>query len=78
MNEINLKPCPFCGSNNLKLYTFERNDIPKYKWRTHVVCLECFGGTVNHDLDCTENESRDNAIKAWNRRGDKQNERKQM
>lgn len=70
-----LKMCPYCGSNNLEIFTIERNDSSKYKWKAYVICSECFGSAVNHGLDLTENEAKDNAIKAWNRRAGKQNEK---
>lgn len=71
MNEIKLKPCPFCGSDNLEIYATERKDRPKCVWTAEVVCLGCFGRAVNHGFDWTENEAKDKAIKAWNRRADK-------
>lgn len=50
-----LKPCPFCGSTDLRMYIFEEDDHDVY-----IKCIECFG-QINA-------RGRENAIAAWNRR----------
>lgn len=74
MSDIKLRPCPFCGSENLKIYTTERNDRPKCAWRAEVVCLGCFGRATNHGFDWTEDKAKENAIKAWNRRANNEHD----
>lgn len=50
-----LKPCPFCGGKNIKAVALGE--------KSHVVyCTDCGGGTKASY--CTK----DDAIKAWNRR----------
>ena len=53
-----LKPCPFCGSENVKAFT---DDIQALSW---VECLSCHGMMMNNGTD-KEN------IEAWNRRVEK-------
>ena len=52
-----LKPCPFCGSENVKAFT---DDIQALSW---VECLSCHGMMMNLG---TEEEN----IEAWNRRAE--------
>lgn len=54
MNNPELKPCPFCGGENIKFH--DRNKDNK----THVQCLYC-GAKIEraHGID---------VIDAWNRR----------
>lgn len=67
MNE--LKPCPFCGeSRMLEIRSKERKDRDKCKFTAEVVCLRCFVTACNHSFDWFEEEAKEKAINAWNRR----------
>ena len=54
--EIELKRCPFCGSNDVVLCEYE----DKY-YKYQVFCRDCGIGTVKEHI-------KDIAIGAWNRR----------
>lgn len=56
MNE-KLKPCPFCGSENVKAFT---EGFQAFSW---VECMSCHGMMMNNG---TDKES----IEAWNRRAE--------
>lgn len=61
MNEIKLKPCPFCGSE--KIY-IEQYDHPAGKrWR--IFCCNCMAG-----IDTGTDQSKGAVIETWNRRAD--------
>ena len=72
MNE-GLKPCPFCGNipyiEKRPMWDGARGYYGRYKFDIH--CENC-GCTVNLGANNTiytkENEAKNNAIKAWNRR----------
>ena len=49
-----LKPCPFCGSDDVDLQCYEDDGF-------HVVCGKCGGNMPGWD-------DPDEAIEAWNRR----------
>jgi len=51
-----LKPCPFCGSNDVTIYT----DKEKSFWSE---CDECGMGLVGHTCDTQKD-----AVKSWNER----------
>lgn len=53
-----LKPCPFCGGKNVKLYTY--TGVMNYYY---IECDDCYCGT-GHE------ESKEIAVAAWNRRAD--------
>ena len=65
MNKIKLKPCPFCGSENLskgsRMFDFGE-DI-------HIQCMEC-GAKIQICMEYAWDELR----KRWNRRAGEQNE----
>jgi Lar family restriction alleviation protein len=64
MSEIKLKPCPFCGGNNI-IYT----DMAEDKTNTHCVyCEDCGCGTANYS-GCSSHETlKSCVVKSWNRR----------
>lgn len=84
MKEIELKPCPFCGSEKLKvesksgrIHYCEKNGMRH--WQKVVFSIRCNscharGGTTSADLptmtsDKTKREEAEyRAIEAWNRR----------
>ena len=63
-----LKPCPFCGSKNVKLYVFDCQS------RSGVRCEECgISVSITNDMTLLSNKNRvkiwtKNAIKVWNTR----------
>lgn len=59
---IDLKPCPFCGGNEVKV-RHEKYWRPKLS--SNVICKECFANTGWFDTD-------EEAINAWNRRDGEQ------
>lgn len=66
--EIDLLPCPFCGSENLQV--FHTNGEYGYSASTdYVACCSCGarGGTVE-DYNCNNNSKY--AISNWNSRAD--------
>ena len=75
MGRIELKPCPFCGENvkieRLPLWHGSHGYHGSYEYDIH--CSNC-GCRVDLDRNDTvyrsEEEARDNAIKAWNRRAE--------
>lgn len=80
MPEIKLKPCPFCGSNDIRL-SIKRSRYPY--WYTAMYCYSCncYGArtriTIEKDGYISKNEieksanTRQKATKAWNRRIEK-------
>ena len=68
MSDIKLKPCPFCGSNDIAVDTFKvKND----RWQSGVVCSSCLGGMDTLNTYLTPEESTTSAIEAWNRRAER-------
>lgn len=63
MSEIDLKPCPFCGGEAEAVYA--PNDINRWG----VQCKSC-GCTVEVEEWKGVEDTRGNAIKAWNRRAE--------
>ncbi|MDX0759572.1 restriction alleviation protein, Lar family [Sinorhizobium medicae] len=65
MTDTELKPCPFCGSANLR---FRDSDIEG--WISHVECLDCddmLGPMSKYKYDDVE-DARADAANVWNRR----------
>ena len=56
MNE-ELKPCPFCGSEEIELISWVDENIKYYR----VLCKKCFVGTFTYRYSKP-------AINSWNRR----------
>lgn len=61
----NLKPCPFCGSNNILLKGYPKKVTYRSKKMYVVVCSDCGGQTKM----CYADEQK--AVKAWNARTNK-------
>jgi Lar family restriction alleviation protein len=73
MSELN--PCPFCGKTKLiRLETDFHPDRPQCNWTARVVCLDCFGEARSHGFEWTEQEAKEKATAAWNRRAQPKNE----
>ncbi|WP_391564602.1 Lar family restriction alleviation protein [Sinorhizobium meliloti] len=65
MTDTELKPCPFCGSANLR---FRDSDIEG--WISHVECVDCddmLGPMSEYKYDDVE-DARADAANVWNRR----------
>lgn len=69
---IELKPCPFCGGENVKIFSF-------YDGGICVKCLDCRCQTEG-ECDCTISDAMNQSayekvVSAWNRRvGDSDDE----
>ena len=63
MSKINLKPCPFCGGEAEAVYA--PNDINRWG----VQCKSC-GCTVEVEEWKGVEDTKENAVKSWNRRAD--------
>ena len=67
MNEEELKPCPFCGSTEVKVFSFSDGGIC-------VKCLDCYCQTaVMNDfciMDAKKKSAFERITEAWNRRVD--------
>ena len=60
-----LKPCPFCGSTNVKIFAWSDGGIC-------VKCLDCYCQTQASNDMCISDAKRQSAfekiVEAWNRR----------
>ena len=56
---VNLKPCPFCGSENVRVRDYSDPMIYYY----FVICKECKSKSGNFGI-------KEKAIEAWNRRAE--------
>jgi Lar family restriction alleviation protein len=56
-----LKPCPFCGGENIHVDEYE-HEAGK-RWRGRVVCLDCMAM-----VDSGWSQQKHLAIEMWNRR----------
>lgn len=66
-----LKPCPFCGRNNIKTFLVTWADGGEnYKPAWAISCLDCGGGF--HDIFETEKQAKER----WNLRNEKSIEEK--
>lgn len=65
MGMINLPPCPFCGSEKVRLYAYSEGGVC-------VKCLDCYCQTGVYSDSCTSdaerNSAAEQALKAWDRR----------
>ena len=60
MNEIELKPCPFCGSEDIET-GYDESRVKTKIYGHFVECQDCFGASGY----CGTKED---AIKSWNTR----------
>lgn len=78
MDEIELKPCPFCGGearfaggNDIIPVMYDEGivDVEWEYWPVRVVCKSCLASTNEF---CAENDDKnyEDAAKAWNRRAE--------
>lgn len=68
---MKLKPCPFCGSQNIKIEEAFYDIWPKCTDDSRkVVCMNCFAsGPIKNLSDVTgDSNIEEAAAKAWNRR----------
>lgn len=76
MTNYGLKPCPFCGSKNVRLTTKKATVhscfAEEYQGKLRVVvCCNCgCNGGIFNTLAVSDNEARKQAIKSWNRRAE--------
>lgn len=56
MSDVQLKPCPFCGSTRIKFDLFIRDG-------KKVECMDCWGGIYAFEPNANQK-----SIAAWNRR----------
>lgn len=74
MTEIKLKPCPFCGSDKLKVDSKRTFNYSTRRCSVSVRCMKCHarGSTVGIDMPTDKYNEREicesAAIEAWNRR----------
>ncbi len=61
-----LKPCPFCGGNNVSVYTNEHENR-KLKFTAHVSCYDCHIGSGSGFHE-TPKMATDEAYNGWNLR----------
>lgn len=74
MNDnIELKPCPFCGEAHDKAITYSKTILPMHKDGTYysvrITCRECWA-QVHGDDTFSEAEAYESAAAKWNRRAD--------
>ena len=66
---MKLKPCPFCGRDDvLRIKVVKHDGRPNLPYIGFVTCLNCFGRIMSHDFCETEELAQYNAIFAWNQR----------
>ena len=68
MSELNLKPCPFCGSSDLELYSEENDVLGELCWESFILCKDCHAQTSMFATYETKEEAEDDLAKLWNRR----------
>ena len=67
---MNLKPCPFCGGNDLKIHISCRRD-----YQGNPIVNSPYWYVSCRDGDCficgpSSDKSQEDAIEKWNKRGD--------
>jgi len=64
MTNKQLKPCPFCGSNDIRI----RKHGMDRKYRVEIWCTGCGASSPFAKKDKTMIQDEKDVIKAWNRR----------
>lgn len=71
----NLKPCPFCGEQELlELEICDHGENKRnlgYRFTARVVCLSCFGQCGTHGFHKDGEIAKRAVSRAWNRRAEK-------
>lgn len=68
MNDIELKKCPFCGKNEIKINKFHAN----WGYGFRATCTNCLatGPYASSDQYATDEKMKNFAITAWNARAE--------
>ncbi|MBQ8691705.1 MAG: Lar family restriction alleviation protein [Synergistaceae bacterium] len=67
-NKFELKPCPFCGSRDLELYSEENDVLGEVCWESFILCNNChahFRKFVTYD---SREEAEAEIAELWNTR----------
>lgn len=72
MSELELKPCPFCGSKRVGMSHGRTASWIKDRWRGKIRAITCgncgcFGGVFDANV-LDEDEAEEKAVESWNRR----------
>lgn len=74
MTMAELKPCPFCGEQEmLKCEVIDHGEEKRpfgFRFTAKVTCLRCFGSCGSHGFQRESETSKRAAVRAWNRRVD--------
>ena len=66
MTEQKLKPCPFCGNDNICICVAEiHNGVPCDDGKHYYQAMCCSCGCV---VDNWDNRTKEDVVKAWNKR----------
>ena len=71
-----LKPCPFCGGEMLKIEVNDHGTEKRpfgFRFTAKVICLDCFASCGTHGFEHNEEAGKRMAVRAWNRRADNDN-----
>lgn len=69
----NLKPCPFCGKNDLlRIKAIKHDHRSTFPYIGVVTCLNCFSRIMSHGFSETPEKAKKEAVIAWNRRAYKE------
>lgn len=68
--ERELKPCPFCGSDDLELMSSYYTVDIKNKWDASISCKKCTAKFKSGDRVYTEKKAIESVVNAWNKRFD--------
>ncbi len=67
-NEIKLKPCPFCGGSDLRLYTEEDYDTYDEDYQGVIECNDCNAYLASSNWRDNECDAKDEITAIWNKR----------
>lgn len=62
-----LKPCPFCGSEDIRVMAWEQKGRPFKKWRGEVTCKKCHA-TITSDFHSLPEGAKESIVEVWNKR----------